>query len=207
MRAVRLMVRRKLRRCGQSIAVGALSQSCPSVGCTGRVACGYISQRNSTTQVRRARTRGCVLGQSPANICGGAKSARQVLVEIKELPIRYVLVDDEAVWEDVVQMLCERRFARAGCATRNEVVKLDTVYCMSPSHRAQSACAYMRMYASTITISVPNAYENYEGLRGFLDLDLPRIRRRRRRCPRLLERHFWVGGGGRWLTTVEYRIR
>ena len=49
MRAMRLTSRRKARRRGQLIAVGALSQSCPSVGWTGRVACGYIGQRNSTT--------------------------------------------------------------------------------------------------------------------------------------------------------------
>ena len=30
-------------------------------------------------------------------------------------------------------------------------------------------CRYMR--ASTVTTSIPDAYENYEGLQGFLDLD------------------------------------
>jgi len=49
---MRLTVRRKARRRGQSIAVGAESQSCPSVGCIGKVASGYIGQRNSTMQVR-----------------------------------------------------------------------------------------------------------------------------------------------------------
>ena len=58
----------------------------------------------------------------------------------------------------------------------------------------------MRMYASTITTSVPNAYEKYEGLWGFLDLDLPTIRRRRRRRPRLLERHIW---GGWWRSMAD----
>jgi hypothetical protein len=45
-------MRRKARRRGQSIAVGAESQSCPSVGCIDKVASGYIGQRNSTMQVR-----------------------------------------------------------------------------------------------------------------------------------------------------------
>jgi hypothetical protein len=52
MRAMRLTVRRNARRRGQSIAVGAESQSCPSVGCIGNVASGYIGQRISTMQVR-----------------------------------------------------------------------------------------------------------------------------------------------------------
>ena len=45
MRAMRLTVRRKARRRGQSIAVGAESQSCPSVGWIGKVASGYVGQR------------------------------------------------------------------------------------------------------------------------------------------------------------------
>jgi hypothetical protein len=52
MRAMRLTVRRKARRRGQSIAVGAEAQARPRVGCIGKVASGYIGQRNSTTQAR-----------------------------------------------------------------------------------------------------------------------------------------------------------
>ena len=69
MRAMRLTVRRKTRRRGQSIAVGAESQSCPRVGCIGKVASGYIGQRNSTVIAKRKRKR---------ELRTGAKSCRSV---------------------------------------------------------------------------------------------------------------------------------
>ena len=56
-----LMVHRKACRCGQLIDVGTLSPSCLGVGWTGRVACSYISQHNSTTQVQQVQVRGCIL--------------------------------------------------------------------------------------------------------------------------------------------------
>lgn len=60
--------------------------------------------------------------------------------------IRYILVDDEAIWKDVVQMLRERRLAGARCAPNKKwIVRLGTVYYMSPRHRARSACAYIRV--------------------------------------------------------------
>ena len=79
-------------------------------------------------------------------------------------------------------------------------------YCIlhaSKTSRSERLRLYTRMYmhASTITISVPNADENNEGLRGFLCLNLPTVRRRRCYSRRLLERHsFW---GEEWRRLIR----
>ena len=56
---------------------------------------------------------------------------------------------------------------------------------------------YMHIYARarSITINLPNAYENNAGLRGSLDLDLLMCRVRRRCFRKLFESHFegWRG--------------
>jgi hypothetical protein len=56
----------------------------------------------------------------------------------------------------------------------------------------------MRIYAraSSITMNLPNAYDNNAGLRGSLDLDLLMCSIRRRYIHRLLERHFGLGVDG-----------
>ena len=78
---MRLTVRRKARRRGQSIAVGAVSQSWPSVGWIGRFASGCadsgVKRGNGTDKTGR---RVCSIGQgresasaiSLASICGWA---------------------------------------------------------------------------------------------------------------------------------------
>ena len=71
---MRLTVRRKARRRGQSIAVGAVSQSWPSVGWTGKVASGCmwlvwfgeIRQSVGTRDEIYTVGAGHVLGQNPA---------------------------------------------------------------------------------------------------------------------------------------------
>jgi hypothetical protein len=61
------------------------------------------------------------------------------------------------------------------------------------SPRFKRLCIYAR--ARSITINLPDAYENNAGLRGSLDLDLLMSRVRRRCFHRLLESHFggWRG--------------
>lgn len=79
---------RKAHRCGQSITVSTLSQSCLSIGWTSRVAYRYIDQCNSTVPHRCGEhEKGCILRQSPANMDIG--SVGQILEEWEELLIQY----------------------------------------------------------------------------------------------------------------------
>ena len=99
-------------------------------------------------------------------------------------------MDNEAAWKEFVQVLCDRRLARA---------------CWAPGDRGDNLCwrlyLYTRIYARarSITMNLPNADDNNTGLRGPLDLLL--MRSVRHYCfHRLLESHF-----GGWGSTADYR--
>jgi hypothetical protein len=82
---------------------------------------------------------------------------------------------------------------------------------MVSSPRCKRWCIYMRIYARvrSITINLPNAYENNAGLRGPLDLDLV-MRTVHRRCfHRPLESHFggWLGRMADYRTALNCTVR